>query len=222
MPKLCQNQKCCGKYLFFAEQGQQKYLLPLKKVDVKSELRGSTAVTNVELTYLNPHGESPLECTYVFPLEKTTLLSKFEAVIDDRVIETRVLEKEKAQEKYEDAVASGNAAVLAERSKKKEQTMTIKLGNLLPQQSATLKIQLVHLLEIVGGFFNFSLPIAFYPDYRRHGVRQADKFVYEFGYEVCIISDTRISNVNIPDLAEIVEKDEHNRRIVVRSDQTSR
>ena len=118
-------------------------LLPLNKVDIKSMLRGATAFTNVELTYLNPNLESALECTYVFPLEKTTLLAKFEAIIDDKVVETKVMKKEKAQEKYEDAIAGGHAAVLAER-KKKDDTMTIKLGNLLPGQAATLKIQIVH------------------------------------------------------------------------------
>ena len=116
--------------------------MPLKKVDIKSELRGATAISTIELTYVNPHKENPLECTYVFPLEKTTLLAKFEAVIDDRVIETKVMKKEKAQERYEDAIASGNAAVLAERTKKQE-TMTIKLGNLLPGQEATLKLHIV-------------------------------------------------------------------------------
>lgn len=114
--------------------------MPLKKVSVKSELRSATAVTNIELTYQNLSENNPLECTYVFPLEKTTLLAKFEAVIDDRVVATKVMEKEKAKEKYDDAVAQGNAAVLAERSSKKEETMTVKLGNLLPGQQAILKL----------------------------------------------------------------------------------
>ena len=118
----------------FAEQDhQRRSLLPLRKVDIKSELRGPTAISNIELTYQNTNTESPLECTYVFPLEKTTLLAKFEAVIDDKVIETKIMEKEKAKEKYGDAIASGNAAVMAERTKKKDETMTIRLGNLLPQ-----------------------------------------------------------------------------------------
>ena len=107
-------------------------LLPLTKVEVKSELHGATAITNVELTYLNPNEENPLECTYTFPLEKNTLLAEFEATIEDKVIQTRVMEKVKAREKYEDAVASGNAVVMAERTKKKEESMMIKLGNLLP------------------------------------------------------------------------------------------
>ena len=140
LPKLCQNHKCCGKYMLFAEVGHQQVLMPLSKVEIKSELRGATAITNVELTYANPNQESSLECTYVFPLEKTTLLAKFEAIIDDKVVETKVMKKETAEQKYDDAIASGNIGVLAERSKKAEETMTIKLGNLLPGQSATLKI----------------------------------------------------------------------------------
>ena len=105
--------------------------VPLVKVDSRSEVRGSTASTNVELTYVNPSRDSPLECTYVVPLEKSSLLSKFEAVINDRVVETKVMKKEKAQERYDDAVAGGNAAVFAKKSKK-DDTMTIKLGSLLP------------------------------------------------------------------------------------------
>jgi len=144
-------------------------LLPLNRVDVRSELRGATASTNVELTYTNPNLENTLECTYMLPIEATTLLAKFEAIIDSKTVETKVMKKEKAQERYDDAVAGGNAAVMAER-KKKDETMTIKLGNLQPGQSATLKIHIVHQLEVVGGHYFFSLPVAFYPDYKRHGV----------------------------------------------------
>lgn len=140
LPKLSQNR--IKEYILFAEKDDQKVLLPLKKVDIKSELHGATAVSTIELTYINPLLDNPLECTYVFPLIKTTILAKFEAIIDDKVIETKVIRKEKAQEKYEDAVASGNAAVLAER-KKNQETMTVKLGNLLPGQEATLKLHIV-------------------------------------------------------------------------------
>ena len=109
-------------------------------------------------------------------------------IIDDKVVETKVMKQEKAQERYDDAVASGNAAVLAER-KKKDDTMTIKLGNLLPGQSATLKVYIVHQLEVVSGYYAFSLPVAFYPDYKRHGVSNTNEFVYEFSYEVKITAD---------------------------------
>jgi Ca-activated chloride channel family protein len=163
------------KYLFYAEKGNEKVLLPLKSIDIKSELRGANAVTNVELNYINPTSDSPLECTYSFPMDKNTILAKFEAIIDDRVVQTKVVTKEVAQERYEDAVASGNTAVLAQR-KKKDEIMTVKLGNLLPGQNATLKSQIISQVDITGGYYAFSLVNAFYPDYKKHGVKNMSAF----------------------------------------------
>ena len=57
--KLCANRRCCGSFAFYATNGDDKLLMPLKKVDVKSELCGGLAVTNVELTYVNPSSEQP-------------------------------------------------------------------------------------------------------------------------------------------------------------------
>ena len=163
------------KYLFYAEKDDEKVLLPLKSIDIKSELRGANAITNVELTYINPTSDSPLECTYTFPIDKNTVIAKFEAVIDDRVVQTKVMEKETAQERFDDAVASGNTSVLAER-KKKDEVMTVKLGNLLPGQNATLKSQIISQVDIVGGHYAFSLVNAFYPDYKKHGVKDLSAF----------------------------------------------
>ena len=80
-----------SKSLFYAEEsglggrGQPKHklLVPLTRVEIRSELRCATAVTNFELTYRNPSKESALECSYRFPLEKNTQLVKFEAEIED-------------------------------------------------------------------------------------------------------------------------------------------
>ena len=81
VPKLTAEQEMLwSKSLFYAEEGgsggrdkpKQKLLVPLTKVEIKSELRCATAVTNFELTYRNPSKESALECFYRFPLEKNT------------------------------------------------------------------------------------------------------------------------------------------------------
>ena len=95
-PVPCKNNKCCGKYLFYAEKNDQRILMPLTKVDISTEIRGARAVTNVELSYVNPSKENPYECSYTFPLEKTSVLASFEAKIDDRVIKTKVKAKEDA------------------------------------------------------------------------------------------------------------------------------
>ena len=86
VPKLTKEQEMLwSKSLFYAEEGdsggrshlKQKLLVPLTKVEIRSELRCATAVTNFELTYRNPSKESALECSYKFPLEKNTQLVKF-------------------------------------------------------------------------------------------------------------------------------------------------
>ncbi len=54
------------------------------------------------------------------------------AQIDDRVIESKVKAKEDAKEQYDDAIAAGNTAVFVERDTKKDESITLILGNLLP------------------------------------------------------------------------------------------
>ena len=41
LPKPCNNRKCCGRYMFYAEIDSERVILPLTKVDVKTELRGA-------------------------------------------------------------------------------------------------------------------------------------------------------------------------------------
>ena len=89
-------------------------MVPLKEVDVKATLEGAYATVHFDMTYVNP-STSPIECTYEFPLEKETLLSNLSVSTDDKTIEAKVTEKGKAQEKYEDYIASGSIGVYSER-----------------------------------------------------------------------------------------------------------
>ena len=211
-----------SQYQLYAMKGSKKVLLPLRSVSVRTELRGATADTSVELTYYNPSETNPLECTYSFPLDKNTVLAKFEAIIDDRVVKTKIEEKQRAYERYSDAVAGGNTAVLAEK-KKKEEVMAIKLGSLLPNQVATLKYQIISQIEIVGGFYGFKLPTAFYPDYKKHGIQDQNMYAYSFDYEVRILSEnSHISNLILPKHAVITSQNDNKTDITVRSEQVHR
>ena len=165
-----------------AWNGEAK-LLPLKDVFISAKASGAFATVDVNLTYSNPSPSSAIEATYEFPLEKHMIVGKLEAEIDGKKIEAVVKDKENAREKFDDAVAAGNTAVLAERSTEKKEVLTIKLGNLPPQQDALLKLQLIMQLDIVNGAYFFELPSSFYPDYSRHGV-EADAFNYGFNYEL--------------------------------------
>ena len=58
-------------------------LVPLKAVEVKATLEGALATIDFDMTYINPN-EIPIECTYEFPLEEDTLLSKLIISIEDK------------------------------------------------------------------------------------------------------------------------------------------
>ena len=137
----CQR-KCCSyalwtKYIDAKLNTEQQLLVPLQNVHIDGVITSGHAVVNVQLTYQNLSDENPIECTFEFPLDDQTLVSRLVAQIDDRVIEAKVKEKEEAKQQYSDAVASGNTAVYAERSKvKSEEAITLLLGNLLPHQTA--------------------------------------------------------------------------------------
>ena len=79
-------------------------------------LEAGHATLYVKLTYVNVGDDSPIECTFEFPLEKQIVISKLIAQIDDKVIEARIKAKEEAKEEYDHAIASGNTAVYAERN----------------------------------------------------------------------------------------------------------
>ena len=89
-------------------------MVPLKGVQVEATLEGAIATVDFNMTYVNLN-ENPIECTYEFPLDKETLLSKLTIHIDDKVIEALVLEKEEAKQVYEEVIADGDLGVYVER-----------------------------------------------------------------------------------------------------------
>ena len=107
-------------------------LVPLQSVAIHAKLEGALATINVELGYANLDSANPIEAHFSLPIEQQTVVSKFTCNIDDRVIEAKVKSKEEAKAQYDDGVAAGKAAVYAERqTKKDEEELNIKLGNLL-------------------------------------------------------------------------------------------
>ena len=66
-------------------------------------------------------------------------------------------------------MGQGHATVFAERKKDEIESMMVKLGNLMPLEEATLKIQLIVPVLVKSGSYKFTLPADFYPDYKKMG-----------------------------------------------------
>ena len=73
------------------------------------------AMTEVQQTFYNPNTQD-LEAMYSFPLPKSASLSEVTIYVGEREINGEVLEKQKAQQVYEDEKSRGNEAGLAEKN----------------------------------------------------------------------------------------------------------
>ena len=70
-------------------------------------------------TYKNTVSDSQIECSLIIPKIDDFVMGKMQIKVGDAdIIEGKVLKREQAKQKYEDAIASGHTAVMAKEDKK--------------------------------------------------------------------------------------------------------
>ena len=104
---------------------------------INSKINEIFATSEVTQVFTNTLSQS-IELTITFPLKPEIQLTKFLISIGDKTIISKVLLKEKAAEKYNDAIASGNTGILSTLDDSGK-NYSINIGNLLPKEKVTLK-----------------------------------------------------------------------------------
>jgi hypothetical protein len=144
-PGAIRCEKSCCHYCLFGTAAYNsdfaEVLVPLKAVKVSVLLDAGVSRLDLQLTYTNLDATSPIETTFEFPIDEATILSQLVAIIDDRVVEAVVKEKENAKNIYNDAMAAGNAAVFAEKKVvNRQEVVVMMVGNLKPGQTAEIHV----------------------------------------------------------------------------------
>ena len=129
-------------------------------VSVSAVLQDLLAEVTVSQTYRNDERVN-IEAVYTFPLPLDAALLELEVEIGGRVLKGVVVEKKAAQEKYEDAVEAGDAAVMLEAIEPGLYTMNV--GNLLPQETAKITFRYAILYRWAGDRLRFFLPTTIAP-----------------------------------------------------------
>jgi hypothetical protein len=142
----------------------------MKSVDIKALVQGSSATLEVNMVFTNPLS-GPLELTYCMSFEEDTIFSGLVAKVDEKETEAVIMKKERAQEKYEDAIAGGHVGLLAEKTTRVDADYTVKLGNLKPGSTCSMTLKLIKSLDVFGSSYHLSIPHAFFPDYKKHGLK---------------------------------------------------
>ena len=97
----------------------------------------SYAETYITQTYFN-FNSNPVELSVELPNKKGVQFVDFEVEIQDKKVKSKLLTKEKAEEKYNDTIASGNTGIYSEYNKTVDKYI-IHLGNIQPDTKVHFK-----------------------------------------------------------------------------------
>ena len=132
------------------------------------EARVEHAIATIDITQVFVNElETPVEATYQFPTDpdQNTVVSRVLFEIGDKQVESKVIERVKAQEKYDDAISAGNAAVLVEESEKDKDVLKMTIGGIQPMQEVTVKLTLLKKIEIEAGAYALRIPTSYFIKY---------------------------------------------------------
>ncbi|MFN0251817.1 MAG: VIT domain-containing protein [Kofleriaceae bacterium] len=136
--------------------------LPLAALDVDARVAGVVASIEVAQTFVNTLGV-PIEATYIFPLPDRAAAHRFRMEVAGRVIEGVIDERGAAREQYDEAIAKGHRAAITEEER--PGVFTLRVGNLMPGEAATVRISLVGPLPVDDGEVTFRFPLVVAPRY---------------------------------------------------------
>ena len=122
---------------------------------IESTINEYYGITKVKQTYKNDT-ENPLELEIILPLVKEIQFSKFTVLMNNQKIISKVLEKEKAEEKYSDAIAKGKTGVISSYNDENT-TYSINIGNLNPKSKIELVTEFYQFLTFDDMSFCFTL-----------------------------------------------------------------
>jgi Ca-activated chloride channel family protein len=140
----------------------ERGLLPLVAMEVDARVAGVIAAIELAQSFVNTTGVA-IEATYIFPLPDRAAVHKFQMEVGGRVIDGVVEERGAAREQYDEAIARGHRAAITEEER--AGVFTLRVGNLMPGDVATVRLSLVGPLAIDDGEVTFRFPLVVAPRY---------------------------------------------------------
>ena len=140
----------------------ERGLLPLAAMDVDVRVAGVIAAIELAQTFVNTTGGA-IEATYIFPLPDRAAVHRFRMEVGGRVIDGVVEERAAAREQYDQAIAAGHRAAIAEQER--ADVFTLRVGNLMPGERAIVRISLVGPVAIDDGELTLRFPLVVAPRY---------------------------------------------------------
>ena len=140
------------------ELKDETYLKELNKIDpslilINTELNEFYAKTNITQYYKN-YSQNPIELILKFPYNSSVQFSHFTLEMNNKKVVSKVLDKEKAEEKYNDDIARGNIGAI---SSIKDQNIKVIIGNIGGDELIKLTTEFIQFLNTEDMSFCFTI-----------------------------------------------------------------
>lgn len=136
--------------------------LPLVAMELDGEVTGLLYRLKLRQRFHNTYAQ-PLEATYIFPLPGRAAVSSFVMQTRERRVVGVLRERGEARRQYQEAIAAGKQAALAEEERSEVFTLTV--GNIPPGESVEIEIELDGPLTWADGQAMFRFPLVVAPRY---------------------------------------------------------
>ena len=136
--------------------------LPLDAVDVRAAISGMSASVDLTQGFRNPF-DVPLEATYIFPLPARAAVTAMRMECAGHVVSGVLKERAQAREDYDQAIAEGKRAAIAEEDR--PDVFTMRVGNIAPGERVTVRLTLSQPLPCEDGDVTFRFPLVVAPRY---------------------------------------------------------
>jgi len=148
--------------------------IPLQAVNVSVQMHDALSIICVRHTYRNLE-KDPIEAVFTFPVPLDGIILDVTITLGDKVKTGTVVEKKQAEERYEEAITDGDAAILLQSVEPGLYTMNV--GNLLAGEDAIITFRYAQVNRWKGEYLRFHLPTVIAPRYgiARHQPHQIPK-----------------------------------------------
>jgi hypothetical protein len=140
---------------------------------LKSNINEIFASTELTQYFINSL-ENPIELIISFPIKEEINLNKFIVQIGEKIVTSKVMKKEIAEEKYDDSISSGNTGFLGEYDNEMK-SYSINLGNINPKEKVILKAFFIQNIGTQDMSYEFIImekyPTFHYKELNKEGAR---------------------------------------------------
>jgi Ca-activated chloride channel family protein len=154
--------KTLSPYFLVKTDDPDKNLLPLKATRADVKIAGVVAAVKITQVYQN-QGKKPLEALYVFPASTRAAVYAMRMTVGKRVVEAKIMERQKARETYEQAKQAGKTTSLLEQQR--PNVFQMNLANILPGEEVKVELDYQELLAPEDQVYEFSFPMVVGPRY---------------------------------------------------------